>query len=198
MLMMKQRGSAAIVALAVIGMVIILGASIVMYAFSVRNGFVRIENQIATAYEDAKAMNSQYTLKIREMAQIPKMATNQLSELVEKTLSSRYGEEGSKALFQFIQEQNPSISPELYTNIQKTIAGGRSDFEAKMRMLNDSKRVAYNQLDTQPSGFILEFMGMPRKNIGYNGSKDDYPVIMSEDAQETFRTGVDKGVNLLE
>jgi len=198
MLMMKQRGSAAILALAVIGMVIILGASIVMYAFSVRNGFVRIENQIATTYEDAKAMNSQYTLKIREMAQIPKMATNQLSELVEKTLSSRYGEDGSKALFQFIQEQNPSISPELYTNIQKTIAGGRSDFEAKMKMLNDSKRVAYNQLDTQPSGFILEFMGMPRKNIGYNGAKDDYPVIMSEDAQETFRTGVDKGVNLLE
>lgn len=198
MLMMKQRGSAAIWALAVIGMMIILGASIVMYAFSVRNGFVRLENQIVATYEDAKSMNSQYTLKIREMAQIPKMATNQLSELVEKTLSSRYGEDGSEALFQFIQEQNPSIAPELYTNIQKAITGGRSDFEAKMKMLNDKKQIAYTQLETQPSGFILEFMGMPRKNIGYNGTKDDYPVIMSEDAQETFRTGVDKGVNLLE
>ena len=60
MLMMKQRGSAAILALAVIGMMIILGASIVMYAFSVRNGFVRLENQIVATYEDAKSMNSQY------------------------------------------------------------------------------------------------------------------------------------------
>ncbi len=130
------------------------------------------------------------------MVQIPALATRQMSELVDKALNARYGEDGSKALMQFIKEQNPNIPPELYTNIQKTMTGGSADFQNMTTTLIDTKRVAIDKLDSMPAGFFLKLMGMPRKNIGYNNSKDDYPVIMSEQSVETFKTGIDKGFDI--
>ncbi len=197
--MKNQKGSAALVVLiAFFGFMFISVISCVLYAVSVRNDFVRLENAIHANYEDSKNVHSNYVLKIKEMAQVPKMATAQLSQVIEKAIQGRYGDDGSKAVFQFIQEQNPTVDPALYTNIQKEIAGGRTDFENKMRIVIDSKKTAHNMLDDTVGGFVLSFMGMPRKNIGYNGQKDDYPVIMSGQSAETFKTGIDEGVNLME
>ncbi|MBX9837874.1 MAG: hypothetical protein K2X69_06110 [Silvanigrellaceae bacterium] len=193
-----QKGSALLVLIAFFGFMMVAGISFIMYAVSVRNDFVRLENAIHANYEDSKNVHSNYVLKIKEMAQVPKMATEQLTKIVREAIQGRYGDDGSKAVFQFIQEQNPTVDPQLYTNIQKEIAGGRTDFENKMRVVIDSKRVSHNMLDDTVGGFVLEFMGMPRKNIGYNGGKDDYPVIMAAQSAETFKTGIDNGVNMLE
>lgn len=194
----SQKGSALLVLIAFFGFMMLVGISIIMYAVSIRNDFVRLENTIHANYEDSKNVHSNYVLKIKEMAQVPKMATEQLTKIVREAIQGRYGDDGSKAVFQFIQEQNPTVDPQLYTNIQKEIAGGRTDFENKMRVVIDSKRVSHNMLDDTVGGFVLEFMGMPRKNIGYNGGKDDYPVIMAAQSAETFKTGIDTGVNMLE
>lgn len=194
----SQKGSALLVLIAFFGFMMLVGISIIMYAVSIRNDFVRLENAIHANYEDSKNVHSNYVLKIKEMAQVPKMATEQLTKIVREAIQGRYGDDGSKAVFQFIQEQNPTVDPQLYTNIQKEIAGGRTDFENKMRVVIDSKRVSHNMLDDTVGGFVLEFMGMPRKNIGYNGGKDDYPVIMAAQSAETFKTGIDTGVNMLE
>lgn len=165
---------------------------------SKRNSFVRIENNIVTAYDESKNVHSNYVLRIQEMAQVPKMATKQLSEIIKASNEGRYGADGSKAVFQFLKEQNPNIDQSLFTNIQKEMVGGRLDFQSKITRVIDNKKVAYNMLDDTVGGFILkDILGMPRKNIGYDGGKDDYPVIMSETSVETFKTGVDKGVNIL-
>lgn len=190
----KQKGSSLIVLIVMFAFMVLTIGSVIMYAIGVRDNFVRLENSIMTNYEDSKNVHSNYVLKIQEMVQVPKMATEQLQTLIRESIQGRYGEDGSKAVFQFIKEQNPTVSPELYTNIQKEIAGGRTDFENKIRIVIDNKRVAYNMLDQTTSGFMLSFMGMPRKNIGYNGGKDDYPVIMSGQSKTTFETGIDEGV----
>lgn len=194
----SQKGVALLVLIAFFGFMMLAGISIIMYAVSIRNDFVRLENAIHANYEDSKNLHSNYVLKIKEMAQVPKMATAQLTTIVREAIQGRYGDDGSQAVFQFIQEQNPTVDQQLYTNIQKEISGGRTDFANRITIVNDSKRVAHNMLDDTVGGVLLELMGMPRKNIGYNGSKDDYPVIMSEQSAETFKTGIDNGVNMLE
>lgn len=197
--MNKQRGSAVAWVLGGLFLFIFVSCLIsVVMVISKRNAFVRIENNIVTAYDESKNVHSNYVLRIQEMAQVPKMATKQLSEIVKASNEGRYGADGSKAVFQFLKEQNPNIDQSLFTNIQKEMVGGRLDFQSKITRVIDNKKVAYNMLDDTVGGFILkDILGMPRKNIGYDGGKDDYPVIMSETSVETFKTGVDKGVNIL-
>lgn len=197
--MNKQRGS--VVAWAVGGLFLLILVSCLIFtglAISKRNAFVKIENNIHIAYEESKNVHSNYVLRIQEMAQVPKMAAKQLSEVIKASNEGRYGDDGSKAVFQFLKEQNPSIPDSLYTNIQKEVTGGRLDFQSKITRVNDNKGVAYNMLDDTIGGFILkDIWGLPRKNIGYEGGPDDYKVIMSEQSVETFQKGVDKPVNML-
>lgn len=197
--MNKQRGSAVAWVLGGLFLFIFVASLITVgLVVSKRNGFVRVENNITTAYDESKNVHSNYVLRIQEMAQVPKMATKQLAELVKASNEGRYGADGSKAVFQFLKEQNPNIPDSLFTNIQKEMVGGRLDFQSKITRVIDNKKVAYNMLDDTIGGFILkDILGMPRRNIGYDGGKDDYPVIMSESSVETFKTGVDKGVNIL-
>jgi len=197
--MNKQRGSVIGWALmGLFGLIFVSGLIFTVMVISKRNAFVRIENNIHMAYEESKNVHSNYVLRIQEMAQVPKMATKQLSEIVKASNEGRYGNDGSKAVFQFLKEQNPNIDQSLYTNIQKEVTGGRLDFQSKITRVNDNKGVAYNMLDDTVGGFILkDILGMPRKNIGYEGGPDDYKVIMSETSVETYKTGVDKGVNML-
>ena len=196
--MNKQRGSGT---LAILGFLSLILVSCLIFGgmvISKRNAFVRIENNIVTSYDESKNVHSNYVLRIQEMAQVPKMATKQLSEIIKASNEGRYGADGSKAVFQFLKEQNPNIDQSLFTNIQKEMVGGRLDFQSKITRVIDNKKVAYNMLDDTIGGFILkDILGMPRRNIGYDGGKDDYPVIMSESSVETFKTGVDKGVNIL-
>jgi len=196
--MNKQRGSGT---LAILGFLSLILVSCLIFGgmvISKRNAFVRIENNIHMAYEESKNVHSNYVLRIQEMAQVPKMAAKQLSEVIKASNEGRYGDDGSKAVFQFLKEQNPSIPDSLYTNIQKEVTGGRLDFQSKITRVNDNKGVAYNMLDDTVGGFILkDILGMPRKNIGYEGGPDDYKVIMSEQSVETFQKGVDKPVNML-
>lgn len=196
--MNKQRGSAAVAILGFLSLILVGCLIFGGMVISKRNSFVRVENNITTAYDESKNVHSNYVLRIQEMAQVPKMATKQLAELVKASNEGRYGADGSKAVFQFLKEQNPNIPDSLFTNIQKEMVGGRLDFQSKITRVIDNKKVAYNMLDDTIGGFILkDILGMPRRNIGYDGGKDDYPVIMSESSVETFKTGVDKGVNIL-
>lgn len=192
-----QKGSAKAL---VIGFIAILAVcfatalTAVMYVVHLKDQFNSLQNSIHFTYESAKAIHSEYTLKITEMARVPALAAEQLSSLVTKALDARYGQDGMKALTVFIKEQNPSIPPELYTNLQKEIAGSRGDFTNKMNQVRDQKNQSYNILDSTVDGGILKFMGYPTKRIGYNGQPDDYPQVMSEQSSETFKTGIDKGV----
>lgn len=196
--MNKQRGSAAVAILGFLSLILVGCLIFGGMVISKRNSFVRVENNITTSYDESKNVHSNYVLRIQEMAQVPKMATKQLAELVKASNEGRYGADGSKAVFQFLKEQNPNIPDSLFTNIQKEMVGGRLDFQSKITRVIDNKKVAYNMLDDTVGGFILkDILGMPRRNIGYDGGKDDYPVIMSESSVETFKTGVDKGVNIL-
>lgn len=199
--MKNQKGSASIIILgfaAMFALFLFMGLGSILYAINKKDSFMVTENNIRSSYADYQNVHSNYVLKIQEMAQVPQMAKGHLAEIIREAIQGRYGDEGSKAVFQFIQEQNPTIDPALYTNIQKEIAGGRSDFKAAGTRVIDNKRVAYNQLDQTVSGFVLkDIFSLPTIKIGYRDGPDDYKVVISESTSETFKTGIDKGVNIL-
>lgn len=191
----NQKGSAGIIALGVIGLIVAVLVMGVVWAIGLKNEFVRLESDITASHQGRQANLSQYTLRIMEMAKVPKMQRDDLKATIEAQIKSRYGQDGSKAVFQVLKENNVAVTPELYTNIQKEISGGRKDYEQNEKRLIEAKRIACNRIQTSPGDIVLRAFGYPTLHFGCRGDKDDYPVILSESSKDTFETGVDKGVS---
>lgn len=150
----------------------------------------RAENTIKAEYKNMENILAQYSLKIAEAAQIPSMQTEDLIKIFSNTLPARYGEGGSKATFQWLQEQNPQLDQTTYLKLQTMIEAGRNKFENTQTRFIDTKRVYETNLGYLWKGFWLGVAGYPKINL------DDYKIISSNHAVETFETGIDQGIKL--
>lgn len=148
------------------------------------------EKSIEAQYTSNKNTLSSYTLKVAEAAQVPAMQRDDLSEVIEAAMNGRYGDKGSQAVFQWIQEQNPQINSEVYIKIQNIIESGRTEFKLAQDMLIDKKRVYETQLGSFWSGFWLRVAGYPR----IDWSK--FNIIMEDGVQKKFESGVDSTIQL--
>ena len=150
----------------------------------------RVEKQIEAAWTDNRNVLSQYSARIMEMAQVPDMFKDDVIEIYEGAMTGRYGDNGSQAMFQWLQEQNPQVDASLYTNIQQSMEAGRNKFENSQTRLIDLKRGYETRLGSFYSGLWLRIAGYPRVDL------DDYNIVMSDYSNEAFESGVDNGLKL--
>src|SRR5690606_7192000 len=99
-----------------------------------------MERQLEAIKTDNRNIYAQYGQKVLEVAQVPDMYIADVVKVTTAALEGRYGPDGSKAVFQWIQEQNPNVDPSLYRAVQQVIEAGRSDFENGQRRLIDVRR----------------------------------------------------------
>ena len=173
----------------VVGLVGLIGIVFMSYV-SAYNAANRMENQIVATFEDNKNVLAQYSNRIAEAAQIPAMQRDDLVAVVTAALDARYGEEGSKAMFQFIQEQNPNIDSSVYTQLQRMIEAGRIDFATAQTRLIDQKRVYETALGSFWQGMWMRVAGYPKINL------DDYKIVTNSRTEEAFKTGIEEPMKL--
>jgi hypothetical protein len=173
---------------------IILVVSQYMSAASYGN---KAEVRLEAVWEDNENIYSAMATTITEMAQVPAMQAADIKDIVTATLDARYGEDGSKAAFQWIKEQNPSVDPALYSKLQQVIEAKRTEFKVAQTRLIDVKRQYKVELGGPWSGIWMRMSGYPQLNVGFpRGTQDDFGAVTSGKAKKAFETGVDEGLNL--
>lgn len=151
----------------------------------------RAEKVIQAEYTNMENILGQYSLKVKETAQVPDMMADDLSRVVSEAMTGRYGENGSQATFQWIKENYPGqVSPQLYTQIQQVMEAGRNKFENAQTVFIDTKRAYETNLGYLWKGAWLSLAGYPKINL------DEYKIITSGHAQKAFDSGVDEAIQL--
>lgn len=176
----------------VIGIIVsIFGIGFITEFISTYNYGARTEKQIQAEYKDMENILGQYSLKVIETAQVPKMMRNDLKKVIVASMTSRYGAGGSKATFQWIKENYPGkVNPELYKQIQQIIEAGRNKFENAQTKFIDIKRSYETNLNYLIKGAFLRLTGYPKINL------NKFTIISSEHAIKAFQTGIDKHIQL--
>lgn len=202
-----------------IGLVLLLALGALISYVSAANYGNEQTVLLETKWQDNQNVLGQYTLKIGEMAQVPEIARDDFKEILRTAFEGRYGTEGvdrgvdpNQKVFQWLQEQNPTMSPgqtELYNRINQAMEAGRNEFKTSQTQLLDVKRSYLTQLGYLWRGFWLRTAGYPKLN-GSNMITVDgisrrvtaldidkhYKVVVAADTLQKFETGVDSGIKL--
>jgi hypothetical protein len=172
---------------------LIIGAAIAVSSIAViatsyitaNNYGVSVEAQLVAARDNNQNILAQYEQRVLEIVQVPDMYKNDLKEIVQATMQGRYGADGSKAMFQWIQEQNLQLDSSVYTRIQDTILAGRKDFELAQTRMIDIRRGYDQQLGFFWRGLWLDIAGFPRVNLA------DFKPVVTNRVLETFETRIE-------
>jgi hypothetical protein len=169
-------------------LVLVMGAG--CDACVVHNDCVRQENGLEEQYNANQSNYANFFNKLKEVSQVPSMYTNDLEKLYKTAISGRYGEGGSKAVFQFIQEKNPTIDSSMYTKIQQIIEAGHNSFDADQRTLLDKRRVYKDTIQSFPGSMMASMMGFPKVDL------KKYDPVINEATEAAFATKKAGPINL--
>ena len=179
----NQRGSALVAVLAVLGIVVVLGGIVAMLFIGAHNTANSFEQRIKAQHDNNKNILSQYSQKVMEAAQVPSMMRDDIVKVATAAMQGRYGAEGSKAVFQMIREQNPSLDPSVYVKLQTIIESGRTEFQTAQTVLLDTKRAYETALGSIPKGTFISIVGYPKLNLA------EYGIVTTDRVEQSFKAG---------
>lgn len=186
----NQQGSIVVI-VAIVALILgLIGVGILSYV-SAYNFGNKIENQLKAVLEDNENVYAQGTQKVIEIAQVPAMYAADVSKVTKEAIQGRYGADGSKAVFQMLREQNPTLDPSMYAKIQTVMEEFRNKFEVSQRSMIEVKRSYNTALGSLWRGLWLGIAGYPKINL------DDYKIVTTDKAREAFTSKRDKGIQLL-
>ena len=184
---MKTGTIVAIVAGISIAGLAAIGATSYISAYNMGN---RMQQNIIATDDNNRNILAQYGNRVSEAAQIPAMQRDDLTQVVTAALEGRYGDDGSQAVFQWIQEQNPQIDSTVYIQLQRIIEAGRIEFANAQTQLVDQRRVYETALGSFWTGTWLNIAGYPSINL------DEYQIVSTSRADDAFETGVEEPIQL--
>lgn len=166
----------------VLGVMGVVVLTLVLTVLGYYNTAVQMETTITAQYDQNKNNYTKMFNSFKETAQVPDMYIDGLKKVYDSAIQGRYGKDGAKAMFTWIQEQNPQVDSKVYTKIQSLIEANRNDFESNQKTLIDKKQIYQVYYKQMPRGFVLGLMGFPKIDM------EKYGIVTSSDTEEAFTT----------
>jgi len=179
----KQKGSGLIVGLVIAGVFGVVALTAIGSYISAANYGNRAEQTLKAKYQDNENVLSSGYQQLQGVAGVTKMATEDQIAIFKAAIQGRYGDGGSKAVFQMITESNPVQDPQLYRKVQQVVEGTQKEFQLSQTTFLDIKRSYETELGTVWKGMWLGFAGYPKTDLS------QYKIISSQGASDAFKTG---------
>lgn len=170
--------------IAVIGVFIVVALLFGGGCISYNNKSQRLRNLASAKQDESKVIFDKTWKTVKAQAGIAEKYTETLKDIVLGTMQGRYGANGSKALAQFIHEQNPNIDSSIFTKIMTTVEANNAEFLAAQKDLIGVKN-SHSDLITTFPGSLLVMDKTPIK----------IQLVTSERTDNAFQTGQDNDVN---
>lgn len=170
------------IAIGLFALILLSGIGCFTMINGVYNTCILHEAQIEAQYKQNQNNYDNMFKKILEVSQVTDKYAKDLKELFDNTMKGRYGKDGSKAMFQFLKEHNPTLDTQVYTKLQNIIASGRTDFMNEQKMLLDKKQ-AYDIYRKQLTTAVISgFMGFPKIDL------KSMDIVTSDETEAAFKT----------
>lgn len=179
-----------VIGYSVLGVILFAIISVVSLCIGYYNTGVQYDAKLAAVFDENKVVLNTYTTKVQEVAQVPDMYKDGLKEVVKATFEGRYGKDGSKAVMQWIQEQNIQFDSSMYKQIQQVIESGRNDFQTSQKILVDTKRVYETELKSFPGVMFYSILGFPKVSL------ETYKIVTLGSVNAKFESGQDEVIKL--
>lgn len=173
----------------------ILGAIILSLIVLVVVNYVTYANRgnendqlIKATYANNQNILGQASSKVMDIMKIADKYTEAVKELTVQALDARYGENGSQAVFQWIQENNPNYDPSAMLKVQQVVESSRDEFKINQTLIIDQCRSYQTDLGYLWAGFWYRLAQYPKIDLATICK----PVISSH-AEEAFKTKIDNG-----
>jgi hypothetical protein len=193
----------------IIGLVVTSVIALVLVFSSIGwyNEAVSLEKTTKAQYLDNKNEYDAFWKKVKEVAQVPEKYKDDFKEVLVAETTAKFGEGGSKAMFQWFQDRQINFDAGQYQKIQNVIESGRNDFKRAQSSLLDKQRKYETHLDKAFGSMVSGVFGMPKEVRGElaprtdrdgDGVKTvlDYPIVTSKKTEKAFADGEDEAIQV--
>ncbi len=177
-----------VVGLSVLGAIILIVVFSVANILSIRGNMIELEEQFKAQYVSNQSNYDSMWKMFKESAQVTDKQAEDFKEVYTSIISGRYdGDSGQ--LMQMIKEDNPQMSTELYTELQRQIESGRKTFDNNQKKVTDIIR-EYNTY-IKKHFIVASILNKEPMNA------EDY-IVTSEKTDAAFQSGQDEEIKMFE
>ncbi len=169
------------ISLTILGLIVFVASTLLFGYIGFSNEANGFEVDIKAKYTNNKNVYDNGWKKVVEVSQVPQLQVNALRDLYEATMKGRYGKDGSKAILQFITEQNPNLDQSTLVKIQQDIEAFRTEFASNQTGLISRKQAYERFLTATTSGRLYNtFGGYPHIDL------TKFDIVTSDKTEQDF------------
>lgn len=181
-----SRSNSKLACLGILALGMAMVATVVISFIGTNNNLVKLEEGIVASYNDGENVHSNTLKKIKQAGFVTENYSKQVQDTISNAIRGRYGAEGIRSNMVWIQEQNPTISPDLFQRMLVIIEAGNNEFAAKQTDRLDRVRVYKTEMRSFPGSMIAGMLGFPKIDLAKYER-----VVAVEESHKAMETGVD-------